>query len=66
MAKRRDYTAAGREFWLAQVERLATEKNPELRGRIDWDTAIYLCNQGESMAAAAEILSKIEPRKHGR
>ena len=62
MKVKRDYR---REKWLRETEDNATRMKPELAGRIDWDTAIHLYNQGLGPveAAAFEILHS--PRRTG-
>jgi len=54
MRQRRNFR---REKWLAQVEDNAVRMKPELAGRIDWDTAIYLFNQNLGPVEAATILA---------
>lgn len=54
MKVKRDYR---REKWLRETEDNATRMKPELAGRIDWDTAIHLYNQGLGPVEAATILA---------
>jgi hypothetical protein len=48
-ARKADIRAA----WLRTYETLVTAEMPELAGRMDWDTAIYLYGTGISPETAA-------------
>lgn len=52
----RKQEARARADWLQWVERLVVTTKPELAGRMDWDTAIYLWNSGADTETAAERL----------
>jgi hypothetical protein len=49
-----------RQQWLAKAEDIAVELNPKKRGNIDWDTAIFLFNDGKTPEEAGKRLSKIK------
>ena len=47
------HQARVRSTWLGEFERQLIAARPELSGRIDWDSAIFLFNQGVDPAEAA-------------
>ena len=52
-----------REKWLQQFEAAVTQTDIRFAGRIDWDTAIHLFNQGNSPGlAAVKFLDGAEPK----
>jgi len=52
--------------WLREVEMLTVRMKPALAGRMDWDTAIFLFNQGTvSTGEAATILARVKAGKEG-
>ncbi len=42
-----------KQEWLAIFEQIVTDKLPEETGYINWDSAIYLYNTGETVSDAA-------------
>ena len=50
-----------RAAWMAEVEAQVVSLNPALAGRLDWDTATYLFNEGRTVAQAVEFLKGSEP-----
>lgn len=52
-----------RQRWLWSVEDMVKKACPELAGRMDWDTAIYLFNTGVRNIEAAERLIALHKRQ---
>ena len=42
-----------REQWMAQFEEALNQMSPQFTGRINWDAAAFLFNQGNSPGLAA-------------
>ncbi len=56
--------AEKRTRWLLDYERLMVFRKPELAGKIDWDTAEFLFNQGILPDQACEkTLAALESRE---
>jgi len=45
--------ASRRPTWMAAYERAVVAACPELAGRVDWDTAVYLYDRGLTADEAA-------------
>lgn len=50
-----------RAAWMAEVEAEVVSLNPALAGRLDWDTATFLFNEGRTVAQAVASLKDSEP-----
>jgi hypothetical protein len=49
--------ARRRQEWMATYQTQLTTARPQLTGKVDWDTATYLFNQGMTAQAAAEKMA---------